>query len=394
MNRRTRTYLEGRFGDHYRREAIPEPPQATAREWGYIPWTADGRTTMIRHQSLVDLGSINSFLEQSRPRHVYYSAGYYDDPGASSMEQKEWSGADLIFDLDADHLPGIDPNEASYTEMLAECKRELQKLLSFLTTDFGFESPTIVFSGGRGYHVHIHEDAVKSLSRTSRREIVDYIRGTGVTLEGITQTQSVRGSGRQTPASKRYLKTQSGWSGRIHSNLMAYIDYLRLCDESTAQDRLQEQKGIGAKKAEAILDVIDSRYDAIKAGNIDVHPAFLSLVSTAIDQAISHHSASIDEPVTTDVNRLIRLPGSLHGGSGLAVCHIQMDELESFNPLSDAIPETFTEMEITIDVPEKTTVEVGEADRTIRSGTARVPEYIGVHLMATGQAQKAAEMTL
>ena len=44
-----------------------------------------------------------------------------------------------------------------------------------------------------------------------------------------------------------------------------------------------------------------------------------------------------DEPVTGDVHRLIRLPGSLHGGSGLRVTTIESKELENFNPMVSAI---------------------------------------------------------
>ena len=44
-----------------------------------------------------------------------------------------------------------------------------------------------------------------------------------------------------------------------------------------------------------------------------------------------------DEPVTGDVHRLIRLPGSLHGGSGLRVTTIKSKELEHFNPMVSAV---------------------------------------------------------
>ena len=44
-----------------------------------------------------------------------------------------------------------------------------------------------------------------------------------------------------------------------------------------------------------------------------------------------------DEPVTGDVHRLIRLPGSLHGGSGLRVTTMTSKELEDFDPMTKAI---------------------------------------------------------
>jgi DNA primase small subunit len=105
MEERTREYLEGRFGDYYRSADLAAPPAAAEREWGHIPWTSSG-TTMIRHQSLLDLGDLGGFLSREAPRHVYFSAARYGDPGAGTMDAKGWRGADLVFDLDADHLPG------------------------------------------------------------------------------------------------------------------------------------------------------------------------------------------------------------------------------------------------------------------------------------------------
>src|SRR5699024_11788069 len=85
---------------------------------------------------------------RERPRHVYFSAGRYDDPAANAMDEKGWQGSDLVFDLDADHLPTVELGEDSYGEMLAKCKKALLRLLDFLENDFGFRDLTIVFSGG------------------------------------------------------------------------------------------------------------------------------------------------------------------------------------------------------------------------------------------------------
>ena len=88
MEERTRAYLRGRFRDQYRRTELSPPPAAHEREWGFIPWTDSPGTTMVRHRSLLELGDLSSFLVRKRPRHVYFSAGRFRDPGASSMHAK------------------------------------------------------------------------------------------------------------------------------------------------------------------------------------------------------------------------------------------------------------------------------------------------------------------
>jgi len=44
----------------------------------------------------------------------------------------------------------------------------------------------------------------------------------------------------------------------------------------------------------------------------------------------------LDEPVSIDIHRLIRYPGSLHGKTGFKVQEISLKELEDFNPLDEA----------------------------------------------------------
>jgi DNA primase small subunit len=211
VQEQTRAYLRGRFGDHYRRVEFTPPPEANEREWGYVPWTDGPGETMVRHRSLLDLGELGDFLARERPKHVYFSAGRYDDPGASTMSDKSWRSSDLIFDLDADHLPSVVLGEDSYAEMLAKCKDALLRLLDLLETDFGFEDLTVVFSGGRGYHVHVRDEAVQTLDSDARREVVDYVRGIGLEFDHVVTEETVGGeAGRVSPATRRYLSIEGG----------------------------------------------------------------------------------------------------------------------------------------------------------------------------------------
>lgn len=392
MEERTRAYLRGRFRDHYRRTKPTPPPDADAREWGYVPWTAGPGTTMVRHRSLLDLGDLGDFLTRERPQHVYFSAGRYDDPGADSMVEKGWQGSDLVFDLDADHLPSVVLGEDSYGEMLAKCKDALLRLLDFLETDFGFSDLEIVFSGGRGYHVHVRDAGIQHLERDARREIVDYVRGIGLDIDALIVGEAVGGTaGRKSPARKRTFRTEGGWSGRAHRHLLEFVDELLELEKEEALARLREFEGIGEGKAEAALRAARTNYGEIESGNVDVHPAFYAVAKRLVPEVVAADNAPIDEPVTTDTNRLIRLPGSLHGGSGLCVRRLDREGIEEFDPLVDAVPETFRGQEIAVDVEEDSHVELGGDSFTLPAGTRRVREYVGVFLMARGHAEKGEE---
>ena len=392
MEERTRTYLRGRFRDHYRRVTITPPPAAGEREWGFIPWSDSPGTTMVRHRSLLELGDIERFLVQRRPRHVYFSVGRYDDPGASSMAAKGWRSSDLVFDLDADHLPSVTPAEDSYAEMLAACKDALLRLLELLEDDFGFEDLSVVFSGNRGYHVHVRDESVLPLEREQRREIVDYVRGIGLEFDELVESRSVaEGYGRSSPAQRRSLRTHGGWGRRIHRQFLSYLEAVLELEEDDAIEELQEIDGVGERRAEAILTAASENREAIETGNISAHAAVARLARSFAPRTVEAESAPIDEPVTTDTNRLIRLPGSLHGGSALATRRIDRESIDQFDPLVDAIPETFTDHDIAVSVTDGGEVELGGRTFTVTDGDHSLPEYVAMFLMARGRAEKARE---
>ena len=204
-------------------------------------------------------------------------------------------------------------------------------------------------------------------------------------------TETVAGSaGRSSPARKRSLP-EGGWAGRTRRRLGTFLDDLLAAEESAAVDRLQEFEGIGEGKAAAVLNAARNNREEIADGNVDVHPAVYSIARKLFEEVVAAESAPIDEPVTTDINRLIRLPGSLHGGSGLAVRRIDRDAVESFDPLVDAVPETFVGNDITVYAREPTTVELRGEKFRLPEGVCSVPEYAGVFATARGHATKARE---
>ncbi len=391
MEERTRAYLRGRFRDHYRRTELTLPPDAADREWGYIPWTAGPGTTMVRHRSLLELGDLGEVLVRERPQHVYFSAGRYDEPGAGSMDEKGWRSSDLVFDLDADHLPRVTLGEDSYAEMLEKCKDALVRLLSFLEDDFGFRELEIVFSGGRGYHVHVRDDAILGLDGDGRREIVDYVRGIGLEFDELIRTETVAGLGRKTPTQRRLLEVDGGWGRRTHGHLLSALDELLELEEEAAIARLREFDGIGEGKARATLAAARNNREELEAGNVTVHTAVSQLAERFARLAVERDNAPIDEPVTTDTNRLIRLPGSLHGGSALETVRIDREDVGAFDPLVDAVPETFRGHEIAVNVSRGGEVELGGDIFTVPDGEVSLPEYVAAFLMARGRAEKEKE---
>ena len=102
---KTKDFLQEKFREYYRSADIRLPPRFTAREWGFLNW---GGGVMNRHVRFSTINEIKAYLEKTAPAHSYHSVAYYRDPGSKTMIEKKWQGADLIFDLDADHLPEME----------------------------------------------------------------------------------------------------------------------------------------------------------------------------------------------------------------------------------------------------------------------------------------------
>jgi DNA primase small subunit len=91
-------------------------------------------------------------------------------------------------------------------------------------------------------------------------------------------------------------------------------------------------------------------------------------------------SGEVDEPVTADIKRLIRLPGSVHGKSGLRVTPITRDELTDFDPLQYAVPEVYTDEPVKITMRRDASLNMKGQDFILK-GETEVPEFLAIFLI-------------
>ena len=140
----------------------------------------------LRHKAFSDMDSVRRFLCE-RPQHsCFYSTAYWKKPHELKMDDKHWLGADLIFDLDGDHLPGV--SDFDFPSMIGLIQEQTWKLWSeFLEPEFGFDERHIQtsFSGHRGFHIHVRDPAYLQLDSNARRQLVNYIRGEGVSVSAV-----------------------------------------------------------------------------------------------------------------------------------------------------------------------------------------------------------------
>ncbi len=383
-------FLLKSFRKYYKDNPIIMPSRFGRREFGFMFFD---RNFVQRHMGFSRPEDINKFMITQVPSHSYYSTAYYRKPSAPTMEEKEWLGADLIFDLDADHLEGAD--KMSYSEMLEQIKKEMINLVdSFLFGDLGFtdDQVSIVFSGGRGYHAHIEVNDVVGLNAQARREVVDYVTSTGLNIDWVfpytryvTSVANIKGQERANVSRIRTIPPadSGGWRLRMRNGLKDVVN--DVCD----MDVKEIKKTYPSIKSTATKSIENYQNDLRKSRTLIFENNKMStlgkgtqefLIKIMAEDVAFRLSGEVDEPVTADIKRLIRLPGSVHGKSGLRVMPLTRDELTDFDPLVSAVPEQYSDEDVLVTMRKDTDITIkGQHFRL--SGTTKVPEYAAVFLV-------------
>jgi DNA primase small subunit len=351
-----------RFGQYYRTSPLWSPPRVKSREWMFIPF---GGAPPLRHKSFSGVEQVRTFLSERAMHSVFYSTAYWKRPFELKMADKLWQGADLIFDLDGDHLPGV--TDKDFPGMLEVIHEQAWSLWNdFLEPEFGFkeEHLQVTFSGHRGFHLHYRDPALFHLDSEARRELVSQIRGEGVDVKG--------------GLARYHDDDAQGWTRRIRNGMDDMIHTLRGISDKTGsssedlkrlevglQSLLNREGQTSQRTADSIRKLADvvnhqDRVQRLKAGRFELLGKYQSLFLNLLksDTSVVLGSAGeTDEVVTIDVRRQIRWPTSLHGKSGMRVSEFPLNRLDPdgsnpYNPLHEALAlgmDESIEVEYTVD---------------------------------------------
>jgi DNA primase small subunit len=348
------------FREYYNKDfSLSESfPTIEKREFGF----ASFESWMLRHKSFQNEEELTSFLRNFVPKDAYFSCAMYETPEAE-MERKGWLGANLIFDIDADHIPTscnkihdkwtcgdcnfagkgiapancpacgsekIDVSTWPCEACLTSAKTETIKLLDMLMQDFGFSKneTRVFFSGHRGYHVHVESESVRTLDAVARKEIVDYISGLG--FEPAFHDRSKHRWRRTSVVSSSGLDNL-GWSGRVARGVHDFI--------VTAKEEDLVGMGLNRNIVEAMLKNRDTVLRNLNDSGMlsavkGVGPETWRKITEFCAQ---NQSAKIDTVVTTDTHRLIRLADALHGKTGFKKVGFPVSDIEDFDPFRSAV---------------------------------------------------------
>jgi len=322
------------------------------------------------------------------------------------MDKKGWLGADLIFDLDADHIEGAE--KMAFPKMLAKVKVEFTKLVEeFILGDLGFDPAKVevVFSGGRGYHAHISDERVLRLTSHERREIVDYISGTGLNFDWALPKEPYEVKKFKGHVNIKYrrllpLRESGGWRGKLLKGIGAMQRELDAMERAEAIDYFTSVSGIGSKTAERLYDElfaakpgargIDRMIAENKAEVFSDEKLLNAFIKIVKDKVKLDLEGEADEPVTSDVKRLIRLPGTLHAKTGFVTFPMPIEALKSFDPFSDALPPILTDKPFKLKGLKDASFKLRGETFSVKAGDVReYPEYAALFLVCSKNCEPA-----
>ena len=352
MDEKVVSFLRRVYREYYfkRKDVVEIPSKIVSREFGYIPFGGG----MIRHLSFKSAGELLAELVKQGPSSVYCSNAVYAYP-TLQMDEKGWEGAELIFDIDADSIPtsckanhtwwycqdchkggmGSTPRRCAYCrgqsveqmhwscrECLNATKDHVRRLVDFLRDDFGVNRDDIrlYFSGNRGYHAHVQDERFEAADSSMRTDIANYIKGIGFNLKAMQD--------------KTLSLPAIGWGRRARI-------YLEQSEPSTKKNQ------------------------------------------KTTDQVVALNAALIDESVTTDIHRVFRMPGTLHGTSGML--KMRVASLDNFDPQQQPVVLGDETVNIRVNYAPEFYLR-GKRFGPYDSVSVSLPTYAAVFLLAKGLA--------
>ncbi len=299
MNEKEKQFVQGCFHSYYQR-AMPAVPALSQREMGF-GWE---KKIDYRHKAFSSALEFERFVLQQAPLFMSYSTAYYRFPDKMPMHAKEFQGADLVFDLDA--ARGKHEHQPVFCALcLEDIHKQALRVLSFLKDDFGLEG-SLVFSGQKGFHVHVRSEKVLDLSKEARRQMAEYVSAEGIASSsffGAAASES-DSTDKRVDAMHGPSEKSGGWAAQIYGAMRRAI--------MEKDEPALKAFGVRGKHRADALKRPDEMLEQLRAGNWAAfcsHPNVEALLESV-------KAVQTDKAVTFDLARLIRVPNSLHGGTG------------------------------------------------------------------------------
>lgn len=397
-------YLRKKFAKYYSRNRIEWPTAINQREFGFGEF---GRKIVSRHYGFTSLDAFNAFLKEEAPLFASYSPAYYARPEAQPMEKKGFLGSDLVYEFDADDLKTsckqlhdswkctskecsaegkgrvekcpecgspVKLDEWVCPECLGEVRKQAGKLIQLIRNDFGFkEGISVNFSGSKGLHIHIRSEEVRHLSDRARIELVDYISLTGIDFNALGYAFDDKNKMFHCP------EKELGVSKKLNA-------FLRNAITNFPAEQLAGLTGLKVRECNEFLSNRKAILGSMDKGVLFALPGRKTekFWNALLGYAVESEALEIDRQTSADIRKIIRVPETLHGETGLKA--VAVKDLESFDALKDGIAFGNEKERVFVSFAPKFFLKDSEFG-PFKEEEAMLPEFAAVYLVAKGKAK-------
>ena len=338
----TLAFLRRTFREHYFRhhDYIEMPEKVESREFGY---TLFGRG-MIRHLSYKTSGELAADLVKQGPSSVYCSNATYSNP-TLAMDEKGWKGAELIFDIDASAIPTACQARHSFWAC-KDCGKIARSA----------EGPGTCQKCGGTSLAHLPWSCPECLAATK-----DHVARL---ISFLTEDFGVANT-----------DIAVYFSGNRGYHLHVGDTRFESMQPEARAEVANYVRGTGLIRPQRTDDSANGGWLArmASAQHGDQPPKMADLAGA--------FGSRIDESVTTDIHRIFRMPGTLHGSSGLLKAHVH--DLAAFRP--DYDPVVLGDDEVSVWVQGSPAFSLkGKTFGPFSGEEAELPTYAAVYLMTKG----------
>nr|WP_276977851.1 DNA primase small subunit domain-containing protein [Ferrimicrobium acidiphilum] len=332
----------------------PEPADRVAeREFGYVPM--DG--FMRRHMAFKTLEDAAREIRRVAPLSAYMSNAFYERPADQPMEAKGWLGTQLDIDIDADHVESECRDDHDVT-VCAAC---------FATLDKGAKSCKC----GSKHVKELHWFCKVCLGRTKdhARRAMDYL----VSDFGVDRS-----------AISLYFSGNRGYHVHVDDRRFVNLDSParnEVSDYMIGNGLALSVKMLGGGSSGGWYGRLRQAYNPKERKTGVMLPG---------KEMVNGFNVEVDPSVTNDIHRILRMPNTLHGSSGML--KLKVADLAAFDPFTDpvALDDEIVPVHAKFSpVLEMQGKKFGPYGPGGESGVVSLPKYAAVYLVLKGLATAA-----
>ncbi|MHA2108659.1 MAG: DNA primase catalytic subunit PriS [Candidatus Hodarchaeales archaeon] len=298
----------------------------STREFGFTGQSGK----FFRNISFETPNALQDFLIDRCPTNAYIGAVYDNPPSREQpIHTLEWKGHELVFDIDLNDYDAVRKHVCDCTgagQVCLRCWQLINVSISLidetLRRDFGMTEIIWLFSGRRGVHGWVRDSITFDLDRDQRQSIIDYL----TVIKGEDEKARVQ--------DRKQLKYE--FRKRTELTIFKY---------SLNDVRRKDLVNLGLSGSAATKIVNQLKHQEGKVDDNLIRRFNKNLASVnKYDEVLRRWAPRIDHKVTIDLRRLLRMPMSIHGKTGMIAQILDLDTVFEFNPEDQ--PSIFSDIQI------------------------------------------------